>query len=598
MLRSWKSFIVTISLSVCGSYSFCQNQQIADSLVRIYLKGGLSDSTKSQFLHDIAFYQTQPDSILRYANLLIEFASQNSDNSWLYKGYFQRGNAHRLKGDYDLAFKDYFKTLNYDIEIDFRKGIGTSYLVLADTYSSLGDSQNSVEFYKKAITELRASNDSIELATALLNAGDEYLNVLKPDSALLFFMESTFIFNKFKYQTGQAYGLGNMGLAYARQGYYELAEISLLEAISILSEIGDGYAICDYQLYMADVYLELNEFRLAREYSKRAFRIAVEEGYKEQIRDAAEKLSQAYGRLGRSALALEYLRTSNIFRDSLNNQGVIQRMAELRREFEVSQVRLEVQSKSASIKSRPEKLGSDEATYYALIIGVNDYLFSSSDLVDLDQPAVDAQALKKILTSKYEFEDDNILLLKDASRSDVIEAFETISERITEKDNLLIFYAGHGVWDEALQLGYWLPTDATSKSKVNWISNSTIRDYISGLETKHTLLISDACFSGSIFKSRGLKDPLDAYGFYKVYKLSSRKAMTSGTLSTVPDQSRFMEYLIKTLDKNENKYLRARQLFSIIETTVINNTNNIPQYGTIQNAGDEGGDFVFIIKDD
>ena len=59
-----------------------------------------------------------------------------------------------------------------------------------------------------------------------------------------------------------------------------------------------------------------------------------------------------------------------------------------------------------------------------------------------------------------------------------------------------------------------------------------------------------------------------------------------------------MEYPIKNLDENENQYLRTRQLFSAIETAVINNTRNVPQYGTIQNTGDESGDFVFIRKSD
>ena len=70
--------------------------------------------------------------------------------------------------------------------------------------------------------------------------------------------------------------------------------------------------------------------------------------------------------------------------------------------------------------------------------------------------------------------------------------------------------------------------------------------------------------------------------------------MTSGTLNTVPDKSRFMEFLYKRLQENENKFLTSRQLFTQIETAIINNTNNIPQFGTIQNAGDEGGDFIFI----
>ena len=49
-----------------------------------------------------------------------------------------------------------------------------------------------------------------------------------------------------------------------------------------------------------------------------------------------------------------------------------------------------------------------------------------------------------------------------------------------------------------------------------------------------------------------------------------------------------MKYLIKRLDENQKTYISARQIFTQVETAVINNTSNVPQYGTIQNAGDEG----------
>ncbi len=75
--------------------------------------------------------------------------------------------------------------------------------------------------------------------------------------------------------------------------------------------------------------------------------------------------------------------------------------------------------------------------------------------------------------------------------------------------------------------------------------------------------------------------------------MPSRKAITSGTLKTVPDQSIFLEYLLKKLNENDKKYLPAEKLFSTMKTGIINNGDNIPQYGTIQKTGDEGGDFIF-----
>ena len=242
-----------------------------------------------------------------------------------------------------------------------------------------------------------------------------------------------------------------------------------------------------------------------------------------------------------------------------------------------------------------EKSSGSIPRYYALIIGVSEYKYSNQNLVDLDKPVKDAETLAQTLGG-YNFTGERITFLKNPTRADIIESLEVLAGKVKENDNLLIFYAGHGYWDEKLNVGYWLPSDAQFDKKSTWLSNSNLKDYVAGIKSKHTLLITDACFGGSIFKSRevaGLSD----YGVAKIYQLPSRKAMTSGNLKTVPDQSKFFEYLNKRLLDNQAKYISSRELFSSLYNAVINNTNTVPQYGVIQDTGDEGGDFIFIRKD-
>lgn len=84
--------------------------------------------------------------------------------------------------------------------------------------------------------------------------------------------------------------------------------------------------------------------------------------------------------------------------------------------------------------------------------------------------------------------------------------------------------------------------------------------------------------------------------YQKKYELKSRKAITSGVLQTVPNQSVFFKYLADDLENNKATYLTASQLFQDIEIPVGNNSPNTPQLGVIRNVGDEGGDFIFIKK--
>ena len=242
--------------------------------------------------------------------------------------------------------------------------------------------------------------------------------------------------------------------------------------------------------------------------------------------------------------------------------------------------------------SLAEKI-QQEATYYALIIAINNY--SDPALSSLENPIKDAERLYDVLTSNYTFDKDNIQFLKDARREEIIYALENLSKRVTPNDNLLIFYAGHGKFDFDANIGYWLPSNARRISSSDWFGNSQLVDFMKQIDSRHTLLITDACFSGSIFTARSAfaDAPL---AIEKLYELPSRKAMTSGTLDEVPDQSTFANYLVDRLSSNRDKYYGAHQLFSSLRNAVINNSDCIPQYGEIRNVGDQGGDFIFIRK--
>ena len=231
--------------------------------------------------------------------------------------------------------------------------------------------------------------------------------------------------------------------------------------------------------------------------------------------------------------------------------------------------------------------------YYALLIGINDY--QSDEITDLDNPIRDAENLYNALITNYTFEKDNAVLLKNPTRGEIIMTLDKFKNKLTDRDNLLIFYAGHGYWDEKGKVGYWFPSDAMKSNSVNWYSNSSLRDDVGSIQTKHTILIADACFSGAIFKSRSAFTETPR-GIEKLYELPSRKAITSGILQEVPDESMFIKYLVERLNENKEKFLPSEILFSSFKQAVMNNSPNVPQYGVIQNVGDEGGDFIFIHK--
>jgi hypothetical protein len=86
-------------------------------------------------------------------------------------------------------------------------------------------------------------------------------------------------------------------------------------------------------------------------------------------------------------------------------------------------------------------------------------------------------------------------------------------------------------------------------------------------------------------------------------KLKARQVVTSGGNEPVAggwmflDQnSLFAHYLIARLERNPDKYLTASSLFLQVKTPVSNKGFQTPQYKTVRDIGDEGGEFVFVRK--
>jgi len=215
------------------------------------------------------------------------------------------------------------------------------------------------------------------------------------------------------------------------------------------------------------------------------------------------------------------------------------------------------------------------------------------EISDLEFPIQDAQNIMQVLTTEYIFKEENVLLLKNPDRKEIINKLIELKNKLNSDDNLLIYYSGHGHYDEDAKQGYWLPRNANASDPSNWLSNSDIRDRIRTIKTKHTLLITDACFSGAIFEVREAIKP--NFSIMELYKRPSRQAITSGNKNTVPDKSVFVEYLMKTLKSNKEKYLTTIELYSRLREPVINNSpvHQTPLHGVILETGDENGDFIF-----
>lgn len=229
-------------------------------------------------------------------------------------------------------------------------------------------------------------------------------------------------------------------------------------------------------------------------------------------------------------------------------------------------------------------------------IGINKY----SHFQNLKNAVKDVHDVFNCLKTRYTFTENNAFFLEDkgATREAIIAHFEKLETLVSPKDKLLIYYSGHGHVDWKNK-GYWIPTNATNQNTAHYIRNSTIRDYLETINSLHTLLISDACFSGSLLVEGVYKSSL------AINALESRKSrwgLASGrhdeeVVDGIPGQnSPFASSIIETLNQNNAPKLNIA-LFSdqVIKKTRAN-YSQLPQANPIFGVGDKGGQFVFTIS--
>lgn len=328
---------------ILASSGYSQNQKIADSLRHIYQRKNVHDTIRLGMLRKLAFNEVNDFNLaLSYADELIELATRLNNGRYLFVGYYQKGNKHKILGNLDQAMGAYLKSLDAAEAAGFKKSQGSAYGAIADIYSTTGNHTNAVMYHKKAIAILREAADSIPLASAILNAGDAYYNHQDYDTALLYFEESGKIFDQIDYAIGKAYNLGNIGMVYASLGDNQLAEKYMNNAMTVLEDHEDYYPICFYLMAISDIYRDKGNITIALKYANEALKIAKAHELKKQVSDASEKLAHLYDNIGDVKKSYHHFKNYIAFRDSVKNVETVQKIANLRTEFEIAQKQAEV----------------------------------------------------------------------------------------------------------------------------------------------------------------------------------------------------------------------------------------------------------------
>ena len=235
-----------------------------------------------------------------------------------------------------------------------------------------------------------------------------------------------------------------------------------------------------------------------------------------------------------------------------------------------------------------------------MLIGNNEYDYWPN----LTSPINDITAIAKILRKKYKFEVP--IILKNANKDEIVDAFWKMNDILTEDDYLLIYYSGHGQKSENIEKAYWIPVNAKETFDENWISTSFVSEMTGTFKAKHVLLMIDSCYSGLITKGTNEAldnkegDAEDAALLRKWLQRPTRLFITSGADERVPDagaggHSFFAAKFLQILKENQD-HIISREVYDKIDVYIQKHAKKNPRMDVIPTGIHLDGHFIFSVR--
>jgi|GEM_PF-1217478 len=245
------------------------------------------------------------------------------------------------------------------------------------------------------------------------------------------------------------------------------------------------------------------------------------------------------------------------------------------------------------------------------------YLFASTDYKNwsvLTNPLEDATAIGAILKENYGYK---VEIIPNPSKRAITEKLDYIRRyNYSSNDQLMVFFAGHGLYDSVWGGFYVCPESITAEKDVStgfetFYPQQKIADLLEGSSCKNVFLVMDVCFGGKMFDKTEKHEYHNVNDGYNVspdefvkrqLQISCRQFLTSGGNNYVADgvagnhspfASRFLFALEEAATKNE--FLTASEIMDYLRTmrTIGNDKKSFPRYGFF--GGDKDGEYVLKV---
>lgn len=242
--------------------------------------------------------------------------------------------------------------------------------------------------------------------------------------------------------------------------------------------------------------------------------------------------------------------------------------------------------------------------FYALIFGTDKY----DNWNALANPVLDARTIGHVLREAYGFE---VHVFENQTYANIRQTLRNYRDmNYGPMDELFIFFAGHGDYDDYDGTGYLIAKDAEpprAETRKNQIDFRLLATWVDQIKCNHILLVLDAAQGGTLFNRtrRGAEQGTEtmevAYAYKRLAAFRTRRVMTSGGKEYVEDgvpghHSPFVRSLLEALSMfgPDRKILSLHEIWEEV-IRGMSGVRAAPELGSF-GTDDPGSNFYFFLS--
>jgi tetratricopeptide (TPR) repeat protein len=314
------------------------------------------------------------DSALIHLSRSIDLAKKLNYTVGLANAINNTGAIEYYRANFKSALQNYQKALKLRIGIGNKKNIATSYSNIAVVHSDLGNYPEAIKYHLKALKIREALNDIDGMVASYGNLGITYSAIENFSEALSYQHKSKKLAIKINNLSGLAGAYNNILVIYHYTANYDSAKYYAYKALEQYKEIGDQYGIANVYNNLASINNETNQYdtslkynfmsleiknklgdqagisesllnigsnlynigktKQALTYLNKALNVALVTGFKLNIQNCYEYLSQTESKLGDFVNALKHYKLMVVYRDSLTNEANTKKVVQQQMQYD------------------------------------------------------------------------------------------------------------------------------------------------------------------------------------------------------------------------------------------------------------------------